>query len=138
MIYPSTLNLTILQDSTFEQDLIVTEAVKDATANDATNLITCQCHGFVAGDRVAFAAQGGDLPCGLTGGVAYYVIASGLTGSAFKVSATSGGAEVDFTVVSAAATYVVGRVIDLTNYTFDADIRIAPSWTRHRARCVSR
>jgi hypothetical protein len=124
MIYPSTLDLTVLQDSTFEQDLIVTEAVKTATVNDATNTITCPCHGFVAGDRVTFAAQGGDLPCGLNGGVAYFVIATGLTGSAFRVSTTSGGLEVDFTVVSLTATYVVGRAIDLTSYTFDADVRV--------------
>ena len=38
MIYPSTLNLTVLQDSTFEQDLVITEAAKAATLNDATNV----------------------------------------------------------------------------------------------------
>jgi hypothetical protein len=124
VIYPSALDLTVLQDSTFEQDLIVMEAVKAATVNDATNTITCQCHGFAVGDRVAFGALGGDLPCGLTGGVAYFVIATGLTGSAFRVSTTSGGSEVDFTVVSPAATYVAGRAINLTNYTFDADVRL--------------
>lgn len=123
MIYPSQLNLVILQDSTFELDLIVTESVKSATVNDATNVITSFCHGFAAGDRVAFAADGGSLPCGITGGVAYHVLSSGLTNSAFKISTTAGGSEVDFTVATLDATYMVGKAINLTPFTFDADIR---------------
>lgn len=124
MIYPSTLNLTVLQDSTFEQDLIITEAAKTATLNDATNVITSPCHGLVANDRVAVGVEDGEMPCGLVAGEAYYVLASGLTSGAFKLSSSSGGAEIDFTVLTTAATYYVGKVIDLTNYTFDSDIRV--------------
>ena len=123
MIYPSTLNLTVLQDSTFEQDLVITEAAKAATLNDATNLITSPCHGLVAGDRVAVAVVDGEMPCGLVAGEAYYVLASGLTSNAFKLSSSSGGSEIDFTVLTTAATYLIGKVIDLTTYTFDSDIR---------------
>ena len=123
MIYPSTLNLTVLQDSTFEQDLVITEAAKPATLNDATNLITSPCHGLVAGDRIAFAVTNGRLPCGIQATENYFVLASGLTSSAFKISNTSGGSEIDFTIIDAAATYEIGKVIDLTSYTFDADIR---------------
>ena len=123
MIYPSTLNLTVLQDSTFEQDLVITEAAKAATLNDATNLITSACHGLVAGDRIAFAVTNGRLPCGIQATENYFVLASGLTSSAFKISNTSGGSEIDFTIIDAAATYEIGKVIDLTSYTFDADIR---------------
>lgn len=126
MIYPSTLNLTVLQDSTFEQDLIITESARPVTINDATNVFTSQCHKFTAGARVAFSADNdAELPCGLTGGVAYYVIADGLTGSNFKVSATAGGTEIDVSIVSTGATYKVGKVLDLTSYSFDADIRQA-------------
>jgi hypothetical protein len=124
MIYPSTLNLTVLQDSTFEQDLIITEAAKTATLNDATNVITSACHGFVADDRVAVGVENGEMPCGLVTGEAYYVLASGLTAGSFKLATSSGGSEIDFTVLSATATYFVGKVIDLTNYTFDSDIRV--------------
>ena len=123
MIYPSTLNLTVLQDSTFEQDLVITEAAKPATLNDATNIITSPCHGLVAGDRIAFAVSGGRLPCGIQATENYFVLADGFTTGAFKISNTSGGSEVDFTIIDTAATYEIGKVIDLTSYTFDADIR---------------
>ena len=123
MIYPSTLNLTVLQDSTFEQDLIITEAAKAATLNDATNVITSACHGLVAGDRIAFAVSGGRLPCGIQATENYFVLADGFTTGAFKISTSAGGSEVDFTILDTAATYEIGKVIDLTTYTFDADIR---------------
>ena len=123
MIYPSTLNLTVLQDSTFEQDLVITEAAKAATLNDATNVITSACHGLVAGDRIAFAVSGGRLPCGIQATENYFVLADGFTTGAFKISTSAGGSEVDFTILDTAATYEIGKVIDLTTYTFDADIR---------------
>ena len=123
MIYPSTLNLTVLQDSTFEQDLIITEAAKSATLNDATNVITSPCHGLIAGDRVAFAVTDGRLPCGIQATENYFVLADGFTTNAFKISTSAGGAEVDFTIIDTASTYEIGKVIDLTSYTFDADIR---------------
>ena len=123
MIYPSTLNLTVLQDSTFEQDLVITEAAKAATLNDATNLITSACHGLVAGDRIAFAVSGGRLPCGIQATENYFVLADGFTTGAFKISTSAGGSEVDFTILDTAATYEIGKILNLTGYTFDADIR---------------
>ena len=52
-------------------------------------------HGLRAGDRVYFTGlAGGD---GLTSDTDYYVIAGGLTSSAFSVSETDGGAAVNFT-----------------------------------------
>ena len=123
MIYPSTLNLTVLQDSTFEQDLVITEAAKAATLNDATNVITSACHGLVAGDRVAFAVSGGRLPCGIQATENYFVLADGFTTGAFKISTSAGGSEVDFTILDTAATYEIGKILNLTGYAFDADIR---------------
>jgi len=41
--------------------------------------------------------------------VTYYIISSGLTGSAFKVSLTSGGSEVDFTTDVSASTWVKSK-----------------------------
>ena len=123
MIYPSTLNLTVLQDSTFEQDLVITEAAKAATLNDATNVITSACHGLVAGDRIAFAVTDGRLPCGIQATENYCILADGFTTSSFKISTSAGGSEVDFTILDTAATYEIGKILNLTGYTFDADIR---------------
>lgn len=123
MIYPSTLNLTVLQDSTFEQDLVITEAAKPATLNDATNVITSPCHGLVADDRIAFAVSGGRLPCGIQATENYFVLADGFTTGAFKISTSAGGSEIDFTILDTAATYEIGKILNLTGYTFDADIR---------------
>lgn len=53
-------------------------------------------HGLVAGDQVSFETTGA-LPTGLSVGVVYFVIASGLTTNAFEVSATLGGAAVNTT-----------------------------------------
>lgn len=69
-----------------------------------TNIITKASHGLVVGDRVTFYSLTGGT--GLSTGVTYYVIASGLTSSTFKVSLTSGGTEVDVTVLASAASYV--------------------------------
>lgn len=123
MIYPSILNLTVLQDSTFEQDLVITESAKAATLNDAINLITSACHGLAAGDRVAFAVTGGRLPCGIQANENYFVLADGLTSGAFKISASVGGEEIDFTILDTNSTYQIGKILNLTGYTFDADIR---------------
>jgi hypothetical protein len=89
-----------------------------ATAVAATDLITTVtpqplnaaavpvAHGFAAGDPVEFRAvkngtnanlPDGKLPSPLAEVTVYYVIASGLTTTAFKVSATSGGSAIDLT-----------------------------------------
>lgn len=74
-------------------------AQKPFTA-DTGDLITSPGHGYSAGDKVVFTAEyGGTLPTGLTGNTLYYVIASGLTSDAFKVSATLGGSALDLTAV---------------------------------------
>jgi hypothetical protein len=124
MIYPAVVNIVILQDSTYEQDFIITEAAKASTLNENTNTITSACHGFLANDRVALSVTDGELPCGITATQNYFVLAAGLTEYSFQISTTSGGSAVDFTITSPSATYQIGRVIDLTTYTFDADIRL--------------
>ncbi len=72
---------------------------------------------------MAFSAENGELPCGIQAGVAYFVLSSSLGDGQFKISTTSGGAEVDFTIISPAATYYVSKILNLTGYTFDADVR---------------
>ncbi len=61
-----------------------------------TDVITKVAHGLLAGDRVRFTTTN-TLPAGLTVDTNYYVIASGLTADAFKVSATLSGSAVDIT-----------------------------------------
>lgn len=55
---------------------------------DAT--VTWTGHGLLAGQPVVFETTGA-LPTGLTAGTVYYVMSTGLTADAFKVSATKGG-----------------------------------------------
>jgi hypothetical protein len=60
-----------------------------------TDTIAYTAHGLSAGDAVKYFHGGGTAATGLTNNTTYYVIASGLTANAFKVSATDGGAAVD-------------------------------------------
>lgn len=62
-----------------------------------TDTIAYTTHGLNAGDVLVYNNGGGTSATGLTSGTTYYVIASGLTANAFKVSATDGGSTVDIT-----------------------------------------
>ena len=67
------------------------------TANASTEVLTvASAHGLAAGDRVKFTTSG-TLPAGLALDTIYYVIASGLTSTELKVSATDGGSAVNIT-----------------------------------------
>lgn len=66
------------------------------TADAGTDLLTTTAHGLVANERIRVASTT-TLPAGLAAATDYYVIASGLTANAFKVSATSGGSAIDIT-----------------------------------------
>ena len=73
-----------------------------------TNLFSFDDHSLVAGDAIKYFHGGGAAAGGLTNNTTYYVIASGLisgTGGKFKVSATSGGSEVDITSTGNNAQY---------------------------------
>jgi hypothetical protein len=74
---------------------------------------TSSAHTLVANDQVTFSATDGTLPTGVTVGTTYYVIASGLTATVFKVSATEGGSSIDVTG-SATGTYQFVRQGQLT------------------------
>jgi hypothetical protein len=62
-----------------------------------TDTIAYTAHGLSSGDAVKYFHGGGTAATGLTNNTTYYVIASGLTADAFKVSATDGGTTVDIT-----------------------------------------
>ena len=68
---------------------------KAVTVTNATDVFGCVGHGLVAGDIMQFIAS--VLPTGLAANTPYYVIASGLTPDAFKVSASSGGGSINMT-----------------------------------------
>ena len=74
---------------------------------------TISAHTLVANDQVTFSATDGALPTGVTVGTTYYVIASGLAATVFKVSATEGGSSIDITG-SATGTYQFVRQGQLT------------------------
>lgn len=64
----------------------------------ANDDIISENHGYVADDRVVFAAEDvGTIPTGLTAGTIYWVIATGLTTDQFRVSTSQGGGAVDIT-----------------------------------------
>ena len=74
------------------------------TGDAPTDLITTQtAHGLITDERVfVLAAPGAVIPTGLAENTAYFVLAVGLTTTAFKLSATSGGAAIDITAGGAA------------------------------------
>jgi len=82
---------------------------------DVGDLITAPAHGLVADQRVfVLATPGAVIPTGLAEGTAYYVLATGLTTDAFKLSASSGGAAVDVTA-SGAALFMPYKAITVAN-----------------------
>ena len=77
---------------------------KAVTIDTATDLFSCVAHGLSVADQVTFKATQGDLPTNLAANTTYYVIASGLTADAFRVSTAAGGSTID-TSGAAAGTY---------------------------------
>jgi hypothetical protein len=62
-------------------------------------------HGLSVNDRIQLLTKTGGT--GLSTGVTYFVISAGLATNAFRLSATEGGSEIDFTTDLTAATYKV-------------------------------
>jgi len=69
-------------------------------------------HLLSIGDEIVFAASSGSLPTGVVSGTTYYVASDGFTSTAFKISATNGGAAINFTG-TATGTYNVSAPVDL-------------------------
>ncbi len=139
MIYPAKLDITILQNSTFRavfRALQKQQAITAFTVTTGNPFFTVPCHGLIAGNKVVIVPPGNaeatlpatttpeppDVPCGLELNKVYFVSATGLTSSAFTVSATNGGSPI--TVASTAlGTMVIAQPIDLTGYAADADVK---------------
>jgi len=66
----------------------------------AGDLLQSPAHGLAAGNSVlVWATIGAGLPTGLSEDTEYFVIATGLTTDAFKLSATLGGSAIDITAI---------------------------------------
>lgn len=88
-------------EAVIENDVFVTTsytigngALTTCTISIASPAVITMTNNFVAGQPVRFETTGA-LPTGLTANTVYYVIATGLTTSSFRVSTTSGGAAVN-------------------------------------------
>lgn len=74
------------------------QVVKGVATVSTADLFTSVGHGLTTDDRVFFATIFGEtIPTGISTTTLYYVLASGLTADAFKVSTTSGGTALDVT-----------------------------------------
>jgi len=70
------------------------------SAGVTNNDIFSPAHGLTTNDRVLFwPTIGAALPTGLSEDTEYFVIATGLTTDAFRVSTTEGGSAVDITAI---------------------------------------
>lgn len=76
--------------------------------NASPAVITKATHGLTVNDIVQFSTTG-SLPTGLTAGVKYYVLASGLTTNDFQVSLTAGGTAIN-TSSAGSGTHSVTKV----------------------------
>lgn len=70
-------------------------ATANCTISNASPGVISYTNTFAANDLVAFYAGAGVLPAGIVAGTYYFVSATGLSGSSFSVSATSGGARIN-------------------------------------------
>ena len=124
MIYPATNDITILQNATWLGEYRATQqrqTLSGIAIAGGVPTFTASCHGLIADDKVVFTG-GTEIPCGLALNTVYYVIATGLTATEFKVSSTSGGSSITVTG-TATGTFYVAKPLDLTGYTVDADIK---------------
>lgn len=140
MIYPATLDITILQNSTFRllyRALQKQKTIASFAVSTGSPVFTVPCHGLSAGDKVVVVPAGSTSaqypsatpptppakPCGLDLNRVYFVIASGLTTNAFTVSATSGGSAITVADQPLEAGMCIAQPVDLTGYTADADLK---------------
>lgn len=86
-------SVTLTSETGFIEDSAQKGYVAQAVTPDhTTDTIGLTAHGLAIGDRVRFAAT--TMPTGLTAGVWYYVVFPST--NEFQVSATDGGAAIDF------------------------------------------
>jgi hypothetical protein len=92
---------------------VSTDTFTKTATTDSPSLI----HGLQSGDKVFIAPGGLTGPAALT---VYYVIASGLTSNAFRVSATLAGAALDLTGAGTSIQYLAVDKVSAPGHTFSA------------------
>lgn len=132
MIYPAVQNIRILQNATWRGTYRATQqrgTISDVAVDAGVPTFTSACHGLTAGTKVVLTTSDDEpatVPCSLSLNTIYYVIATGLTTDAFRLSATSGGSSiiVSGTVTgTVTGTLYVAVPLNLTGYVIDADIK---------------
>ena len=93
---------TVSQTKVTWDSLTAAGANQVVTATASTDLVNATAHGYAVGQAVQFSALTGGA--GLAINTTYYIIASGFTVNAFKLSLTQGGAAIDITTNATAAT----------------------------------
>ena len=124
MIYPATYDITILQNSTWRAEFRATgerQQIDGITVVASGATVSADCHGLTAGTKLVLTGSG-TLPCGMEANTVYYVISSGLTTSAFKLSASSGGTELPVTGSASGVFYFASPLV-ISGYGIDADIK---------------
>ncbi|OQB05785.1 MAG: hypothetical protein BWY19_00810 [bacterium ADurb.Bin212] len=97
----------------FDTSAALTYTTFAITGTEATNLINHAGHTFVNGDPVTFTALTGGA--GFTVGTTYFVV-SAVAGVSYQLSATSGGAAINFTTDISAGT--IGRAFGTSHASF--------------------
>lgn len=133
MIYPASYNITILQNATWKATLRATQqrlALDSITVSGGAAFFTGECHKLQADNAVVFTAETDAtatppveaiVPCGLELNTVYYVISSGLTNDNFYVASGVSGTAIAIDK-AASGTFYVAKPLNLSGYTFDADI----------------
>lgn len=138
MIYPATLNIEILQNSTFRLVFRVLEKQKKVSSIQIVNsspIFNVSCHDFSAGDKLVVLPSGSSSAnlvspgaglsalCRLSFNQIYFVGSTDLTDDTFTISATNGGPPI---TVGSALLYqsdiFVAKPVNLTGFTVDADL----------------
>jgi hypothetical protein len=97
-------------------------------SNASPAVVTTSAQTFIAGDRVVFTTTGA-LPTGLTSGLQYYILSTGLTTTTFRVSLLPEGTVINTSSAgSGVHTATVSRV---ANDVSDLDLIAELSWGGH-------
>ena len=117
---PSTISVVTGGNCTLNETVIGTPNATATTVNTSTGAISAP-NQFVAGQQIVFGATG--LNAAYSAATIYYVIAGGLTSSAFEVSATNGGsAIVPVTSTMTATAYPTWTPSATTNFVWITEV----------------
>jgi len=97
----------------FDMTVAPTWVSAPVTGTEATNLINHAGHSYVNGDQLVFTSLTGGA--GLVVGTVYFVVSS-VAGVSYQLSATSGGAAINFTTDISAAN--IGRAFGISSVNF--------------------